>query len=94
MQHRLQNLLEMFGGNLSLGSEILVQEHQTSGDNTEESTETEDDQVTDTLGKRRYSSEEGGLSIVSEEGGAIVILYELHVSLSEIFLTENDSAKK
>jgi hypothetical protein len=59
----------MFGGNLPLGSEILVQEHQNSGDNTEESTETEDDQVTDSLGKRRFSSEEGGLSIVSEEGG-------------------------
>jgi hypothetical protein len=76
----------MFGGNLSLGSEILVQEHQNSGDNTEESTETEDDQVTDSLGKRRFSSEEGGLSIVSEEGGVFVILYEIHVLFGEVFL--------
>jgi hypothetical protein len=75
----------MFGGNLPLGSEILVQEHQNSGDNTEESTETEDDQVTDSLGKRRFSSEEGGLSIVSEEGGVFVILYKIHVLLGKVF---------
>lgn len=60
----------MFAGEISCCTEVLVHVNDKSGEDTEKHTETEHDEVTDTLlGERRLSSEEGFFSLISKEGG-------------------------
>jgi hypothetical protein len=67
------NLLEMFTGDLSLGSEILVQENEDGGDDTEKSAKTKHDEVSNSLREWGLISKEGVLSLVYEEGWKVVI---------------------
>lgn len=69
-------LLEVLRSDFALGAKVLVHENQNSRDETEEESKTEDDQVTDTLGKRRFTSEEGGLPGVSGKGRDNVVLFK------------------
>ena len=62
------NLLEVLTGNVTVHTEILVHVDQDGGENTEKGTETKDDKVTNTLGKRRFSSEEGVLACILGKG--------------------------
>ena len=62
-------LLEVLTGDISHLSEVLVHEDENGGDDTEESTESEDDEVADALREGRLASEEGVLELVVREGG-------------------------
>jgi hypothetical protein len=57
----------MFTGDLSLVSEILVQKNEDGGDDTEKSTKTKHDEVSNSHRERGLISKEGCLSLVFEE---------------------------
>lgn len=63
----------MFGGDFTLGTEILVQQDKGSCDQTEEQSKSEHNQVSNTLRQRRFTSKEGGIPTVLEEGGEDVV---------------------
>ena len=56
------NLLKMLTCNLALGSKVSVQNDEGRGNDTEDNTKTNHDGKSDTLGQRRFTSEEGVLS--------------------------------
>ena len=58
----------MFTGDLSLVSEILVQKNEDGGYDTEKSTKTKHDEVSNSNRERGLSAKEGFLSLVFEEG--------------------------
>ena len=64
----LQNLLEMFGGDFTFGTKILIQKDEDGSDDTEECTETQNDKVSYTFREWWITTKEGILSIVTEEG--------------------------
>lgn len=65
---RCHNVLEVFTGDISVASKVLVEEDEDGRQNTEKSAETEDDEVTNTLREGRLSSKEGVLTSVSRKG--------------------------
>jgi len=68
------NLLEMFTGDFSFGSEILVDVNNHRSDEAEQETESEDNGVSNPGWKGRLSlGEEGFLSFVLQEGWELVI---------------------
>ena len=67
------DLLEMFRGDFSLGTKVLVEEDEDGGQNGEERTKTEDDEVAHTFGKGSISSEVGVNTPVLEEGRGLVV---------------------
>jgi hypothetical protein len=65
------NLLEMFTGLVTPISKVFVDEDNARRENTEESSKSEHDEVSDTLGERRLASEHGFLPPVLVEGGQL-----------------------
>jgi hypothetical protein len=63
------NLLEMFTGDISCSTEVLVGIHKACGEKTEKSTEAEHNEVTDAQGERRFAPEERVLSCILLIGG-------------------------
>jgi hypothetical protein len=67
------NLLEVFTGLLTPISKVFVDEDNARRENTEESSKSEHDKVSDTHRQRRLASEHGFLPPVLVEGGQLDI---------------------
>jgi hypothetical protein len=65
------NLLEMFTGLVTPFSKVLVDEDNARRENTEESSKSEHNKVSNTLRERRLASEHGFLAPVPLEGGKL-----------------------
>lgn len=76
----VMDLLEVFGGDFTPGSEALVQVEQARRKQTEEQSETNDDCIADGFIERWLPSKEGFLAAVLEKGWVDVVLYERHVA--------------
>ena len=83
----------MFTGDLSLVSEILVQKNKNGGDDTEKSTKTKHDEVSNSLRERGLSSKEGFFSLVYEEGWEFVIEFRHFCFYKKICFVERGSEK-
>ena len=70
------DLLEVFGGNCTFVTKMLVQVNQTGSKQTEEQAKTNNNGIADGFIERRLSSKEGFLATELEKGGGDIVLFE------------------
>jgi hypothetical protein len=68
------NLLEMLTGLVTPFSKVLVDEDNARRENTEESSKSEHNEVSNTFRERRLASEKGFLSPVPLKGGQLDLI--------------------
>lgn len=65
----------MFRGDFTLGTKVLVEEHQDGGNDGEQCSKSKDDEVADTLRERRLAAKERLLPVVPSKRRKVVGLF-------------------